>query len=127
MRESANTYRRLFRLFSEGIRRGLDDTAPRDVERDEKLAGHHSVLDYAQLGDKHILDNVGRTVRYRALASSDLHRREACEHRSGPGCAQQHHDPDIRHDSNQHSQTSMGRNEAASLALEQVWVALVLV
>ena len=95
----------------------------------EKLEGHHSVLGCAQLGgkDNHdVVDDIqGRIVRYHALTSSDRDRVEACKHRSDPDCVQQHFD--IHHGSNRYSQTSMGRNEAACLALEQVWVALVLV
>ena len=100
------------------------------MERDEKLEGHHSVLGCAQLDGKptyHLVDNEGRNARYRALASSGRIRVEACIHRSDPGCAQQGHNPDILHGDNRYSQTSMGRNEASGLALEQVWVALVLV
>ena len=138
MWESANTYRRLFRLFSASNRKGLGDAAPRGVVRDGKLEEHHSALGYAKLvhkhtsqqgGDKHTLDNVGRIVRYRVLASSGLHRGVACKHRSGPDCVQLLLccSLDIHRVSNHYSQTSMGRNEAACLALEQVWVALVLV
>ena len=107
------------------------DGTPRGVVRDGKLEGHHSVLGCAQLGGKHTLgvgvDIEGRIVRYRVLTSSGRGRVEACKHRNDPGCVQLRYDPDIRHGGNRYSQTSMGRNEAPCLALEQVWVALVLV
>ena len=84
---------------------------------------HHSVQGYAQRVCRHShVGNKGRIVRCRALGSSNLDRGGGIILRSGLDCVQL-----LRRSRNHYSQTSMGRNEASGLALEQVWVALVLV